>query len=177
MELRARKPLEKIKVKELCELAEINKSTFYAHYQDVFALSAALENELFENVMAALPEIKGVDMRLRADWLARELFRAFVKNQKAVNILFSGLRQGMFVNGIETALRERVARADPAYWDVPARGVLLSFCVQGGFYAFAHNSGQVDEKSLVDMVAAISRAAQDCVLEAQNNGQTSQAAE
>ena len=37
MELRAQKPLEKIKVKELCDLACINKSTYYAHYQDIYA--------------------------------------------------------------------------------------------------------------------------------------------
>ena len=33
MELRAQKPLEKIKVKELCDLACINKSTFYAFFR------------------------------------------------------------------------------------------------------------------------------------------------
>ena len=39
MELRAEKPLEKIRVKELCDRACINKSTFYAHYQDIYALA------------------------------------------------------------------------------------------------------------------------------------------
>ena len=39
LELRAKKPLEKITVKELCALACINKSTFYSHYEDIFALS------------------------------------------------------------------------------------------------------------------------------------------
>ena len=46
MELRAQKPLEKIKVKELCDLACINKSTFYAHYQDIYALANAMEDEM-----------------------------------------------------------------------------------------------------------------------------------
>ena len=45
LELRARKPLEKITVKELCELALINKSTFYSHYEDIYALSEAMEQE------------------------------------------------------------------------------------------------------------------------------------
>ena len=45
MELRAQKPLEKITVKELCALACINKSTFYAHYSDIYALSETLEQE------------------------------------------------------------------------------------------------------------------------------------
>lgn len=39
MELRIKKSLEKITVKELRELAYINKSTFYSHYEDIYALS------------------------------------------------------------------------------------------------------------------------------------------
>lgn len=44
LELRAKKPLERITVKELCQRAEIHKSTFYDHYEDLYALSDALEN-------------------------------------------------------------------------------------------------------------------------------------
>ena len=46
IELRSRKPLEKITVKELCESARINKSTFYAHYKDIYDLSDAMEEEV-----------------------------------------------------------------------------------------------------------------------------------
>ena len=57
MELRAQKPLEKIKVKELCDLACINKSTFYAHYQDIYALANAMEDEMVEEVVESLPQL------------------------------------------------------------------------------------------------------------------------
>ena len=36
IELRSHKELERITIKELCEKAQINKSTFYAHYQDIY---------------------------------------------------------------------------------------------------------------------------------------------
>lgn len=55
MALRARKPLEKITVKELCQLAEINKSTFYAHYLDLFDLSDHLEQQAIQQVMDGIP--------------------------------------------------------------------------------------------------------------------------
>ena len=32
------KPVNKITVKEVCELAELNRATFYAHYSDVYDL-------------------------------------------------------------------------------------------------------------------------------------------
>ena len=55
LSLRAKKPLEKITVKELCQLARINKSTFYTHYPDIFALSYALEGEVVEAILADIP--------------------------------------------------------------------------------------------------------------------------
>ncbi len=50
IELRSGKPLEKITVKELCQLAYINKSTFYSHYEDIYALSDALELETVASI-------------------------------------------------------------------------------------------------------------------------------
>ena len=75
MELRAEKPLEKIRVKELCDRACINKSTFYAHYQDIYALANAMEDEMVEAVVASLPNLTARDVSERTEWLAREMFR------------------------------------------------------------------------------------------------------
>ena len=51
LELRARKPLEKIRVRELCEKAQINKSTFYDHYRDVYDLAEQLEDEAIRSYL------------------------------------------------------------------------------------------------------------------------------
>lgn len=42
------KPVNKITVKEVCELAEINRATFYTHYSDCFALLESIEEELVD---------------------------------------------------------------------------------------------------------------------------------
>ena len=60
MELRREKPVEKIRVKELCDRACINKSTFYAHYQDIYALANAMEDEMVEVVVESLPQLTPV---------------------------------------------------------------------------------------------------------------------
>ena len=54
IELRSRKSLERITVKEVCEKAEINKSTFYSHYQDIYDLSDKLETEVVESIIGSL---------------------------------------------------------------------------------------------------------------------------
>ena len=105
MELRAEKPLEKIRVKELCDRACINKSTFYAHYQDIYALANAMEDEMVEAVVASLPNLTARDVSERTEWLAREMFRAFVRHQNEINTLFADSRQGLFINRVEAALR------------------------------------------------------------------------
>jgi len=44
------KQISTITVKEICELADINRSTFYAHYSDQFELLAQIEEELIEDM-------------------------------------------------------------------------------------------------------------------------------
>ncbi len=160
MELRAQKPLEKIKVKELCDLACINKSTFYAHYQDIYALATAIEEELVASVVASLPQLTASDVSERTEWLTRELFRAFAQNQKAVNIVFSDSRQGLFINRVEAALSRCISSSDPSFENDVVRKIVLSFCVQGCYYTFCNYCGQMDEKRLVTLLASIARAAQ-----------------
>ena len=51
IELRSHRELERITIKELCERARINKSTFYSHYQDIYHLSDTLETEVVVSIM------------------------------------------------------------------------------------------------------------------------------
>ena len=54
MTLLAQKPLEEISIKELCDLAQVNRSTFYAHYTDLRDLLRQIEDEMFEDFRKAL---------------------------------------------------------------------------------------------------------------------------
>lgn len=54
MSLLAQKPIQSISVKELCELAGINRSTFYAHYTDLHDLLQQIEDEMFADFEKAL---------------------------------------------------------------------------------------------------------------------------
>lgn len=48
--------ISKITVKELCEIADINRSTFYTHYNDPNDLLQSIERELFNNLLKYLVE-------------------------------------------------------------------------------------------------------------------------
>lgn len=46
--LLSKKPITNITIKEICELADINRSTFYAHYRDQQELMDKIEGEVLE---------------------------------------------------------------------------------------------------------------------------------
>ena len=49
-----RMPIHAISVKELCALAGVSRGTFYAHYGDVYDLLHRIEDEMTEEIAAAL---------------------------------------------------------------------------------------------------------------------------
>jgi len=53
LELMKEKPYTKITVTELCQLAEINRATFYKHYLDVPDLLDQMEATLFDQIRTA----------------------------------------------------------------------------------------------------------------------------
>ncbi|WP_054742853.1 TetR/AcrR family transcriptional regulator [Cellulosilyticum ruminicola] len=55
--LRAKKPLEKITVKELADEAMINKATFYLHFNDIYHLSDEIENELIHSKIEKISQL------------------------------------------------------------------------------------------------------------------------
>ncbi|MDY3751650.1 TetR-like C-terminal domain-containing protein [Christensenella minuta] len=46
--------ISKISVKSLCELADINRSTFYAHFRDQYGLLHHIEQEVLDNITRQL---------------------------------------------------------------------------------------------------------------------------
>ena len=104
LELRSRKPLEKITIKELCEKAQINKSTFYSHYKDIYDLSDQLETEVVTSVIEAIPN--PANCLEDPAVLAKNLFLGYLSRDSIIRILFSGTRAGELVRKVEYQLKK-----------------------------------------------------------------------
>jgi AcrR family transcriptional regulator len=50
VELMQEYPISKVSVKMICEAADINRSTFYAHYQDQYDLLTKIEKEVITDI-------------------------------------------------------------------------------------------------------------------------------
>lgn len=137
LQLRAKKPLERITVKELADLAEINKATFYLHYKDIYDLSEHLENELFESVFNSIKHPNSV---LSAPKMfIRELVEGFIANQSLIDIIFSNDRRSILADKFESEIRRFIFEKNPQYKDAPELSIILTYTIKGGYYAYAEN--------------------------------------
>lgn len=151
IELRSRKPLEKITVKELAELAFINKATFYQHYKDIYDLSESMEDELIEKILSSIPHPDTLlDHPGRA---TLEIFQAFRSQTALLYILFSGTRRGVLITKIENRIHDLVLQSHPEYENRPEKEILITFAIQGSFHAFLKH-GQEEPDEVVRIIAA-----------------------
>lgn len=61
LELLTNKPIGKITVKEICEKADINRATFYAHYESVYDLLDKIEEEFYQEVLGPVNKMEQED--------------------------------------------------------------------------------------------------------------------
>ena len=108
LKLLKEKPVNKITVKEVCELAQLNRATFYAHYSDCFALLVSIENELIDAFEQSLRYVNSFDVTA----LIEAIYDMIDRNQEACRALIFG-------NTSSTILKRMIALAKKgsiAYW-------------------------------------------------------------
>jgi AcrR family transcriptional regulator len=89
MELLEDKPVTKITVKELCEKADLNRTTFYAHYASPAELLAAIEDETLEWAREKIAALIATPDRKEALSDLEEIFAFLLENSTALRVLLS----------------------------------------------------------------------------------------
>lgn len=89
IKLLEKKDISKISIKEICENADINRATFYAHYNDQYDLLRKIENELLHNINAHLAEFDQEINNMNAVLLAEKIFEYLKENAKLCKLLLS----------------------------------------------------------------------------------------
>ena len=152
IELRSKKPLEKITVRELCERAYINKSTFYSHYRDIYQLSDSLEDEVVRQITNSISHPEYI-LEHPAEF-TKELFLAYLSQNTLTMILFSGNQRNNLADRIETCIKEMVFQEYPNYREDAVWNIVLSYCIQGAYHTFQRNrEGDID--TLIEVLSDI----------------------
>ena len=139
-QLREKKPIEKISVKELSETAMINKATFYLHYKDIYDLSDKLEKELISSIINS---VKKYDLRLgKTEFrlFAENLSREIVAHSKEIGILFSGYDNNRFINHLEDKIKEYIFMTFPNIPNNNEINIIFTLFIQGSYQAHIRNT-------------------------------------
>lgn len=154
IKLRAHKELKKISVIELCKAAEINKSTFYSHYHDIYDLSDQLENNLVKDIAASISHPENLFDDLEAFTI--ELFEAYMVKDELIQILFSGTRSLFLPQKLAVALKELIFQYHPEYLNDPEKNIMFSFKIYGGYYAYIENK-KYGTEMVIQEIAKLSK--------------------
>lgn len=146
IEIRSHKELERITIKELCEAAQINKSTFYSHYHDIYDLSDQLENEVVTSIMDNFRCPENL-LRNPAEF-AKEIFIGYLAKDVLIKTLFSGSRSQLLMQKIEHALKDFIFTLHPEYREDFRFNLILTYVIYGGYYAFYQNRTYNDERAI-----------------------------
>ncbi len=128
IELMHEKPLNQITIKEICEQADLNRSTFYLHYTDQFVLLEDIENEVIKTTFDYLQNV-GIDL----DTLAYiETFLDYVKNNSDIfEILLCQQETTNFKESFITKILEQLKGQIPFNCSIELEKYIYSFLLHG----------------------------------------------
>lgn len=87
--LLSEKEISRITVKEICEGADVNRATFYAHYADAYDLMTKIQEELLENVHVYLADGMKHDTMSISLEMVEKIFIYIQENAKLCRLLLS----------------------------------------------------------------------------------------
>ena len=107
------KQINEITVKELTDLADMNRGTFYLYYKDMFDMLEKIEDGMFE----ALDEIVSLhehgDVSQQTKPILLDLFHFIEENQEMCRVLLSPHGDMNFLHRLNEVVREKCLKAWP----------------------------------------------------------------
>lgn len=146
MEVREKKPLEKISVVELCKMAEVNKSTFYAYYHDVYDLSDQLQTAAFQKILEEMGDLSTIVFDTPK--FTRDILRHCILEEKDISILFSGSESYKLPQKLYEAIMEVFYHYKPEHVGDMKHQIMMSFKVYGAYFAMITNQEFDDEEKI-----------------------------
>ncbi|MFR5963818.1 MAG: TetR/AcrR family transcriptional regulator [Coprococcus phoceensis] len=107
--LMQQKNIKEITVKELVDEIDINRSTFYLHYTDIYQMLQSIEGELMEDILEAIKE-HPLDPGMKEEGysFAIQLFRILAANKDICAALMGPNGDMAFVEKIEKLVEDAV---------------------------------------------------------------------
>ena len=84
----AEKPLSRITVQELIDRANICRTTFYAHYEDIYALLNEVESDILSEIREGLEQLDQAPIRVQTRYPAIEtVVKVYARHEEMIRLL------------------------------------------------------------------------------------------
>ena len=107
------KQINEITVKELTDLADMNRGTFYLYYKDMFDMLEKIEDGMFEALDAIVSLHEHDDVSQQTKPILLDLFRFIQDNQEMCRVLLSPHGDMNFLHRLNEVVREKCLKAWP----------------------------------------------------------------
>jgi len=113
MQLMQEKQVKEITVRELTDLADMNRGTFYLYYRDIYDMLEKLEDSMFEALdsIAAMHETDAARQETKPILL--DVFRFVEENREIVRVLLSPHGDMKFLHRLYEVIREKCLTVFP----------------------------------------------------------------
>ncbi len=101
------KKVQDITVRELTELADLNRGTFYLHYKDVFDLLEKTESELLDNFNQLVMKHDAEELKKHPYGIFVEIYTLAYDNADLVEILLGENGDLNFMNRLKQLIRDK----------------------------------------------------------------------
>lgn len=108
VEIAKTKSISKITVKELTDLVEINRGTFYLHYKDVFDLVESIENEIYTEFDKLISSIQTTELLKKPIDICEEFLMFIYERKDVFSMLMGANGDSKFIFRIGEILNEKV---------------------------------------------------------------------
>ena len=117
-ELLREKPIQSISIKELCEVAGINRGTFYSHYEDIYQLLRKIEEEMLTDFQKALqPLLKCSEEDFSAIKITAGIFNCIKDNADLCIVTLGPYGDKEFASRLLAVGRERCLESYRKYFE------------------------------------------------------------
>ncbi len=153
LELRASSPLEKISVVSLCEKADINKSTFYLYYHDIYELSDRLQEEVIRRIINSFDDAEAIVNNTA--YFTKEILRFCRPDADVIRVLFEGSQSYKLPMLMERTIMDLFYKVKPQHKGDMKHAVMMSYKIYGAYYSYVAHP-EFDPEERIEYIGALS---------------------